>query len=302
MPKASLAGTPAPQARPAIPARAARASRVRPTVPRVLGPQTSAGEAFRVIALSCLDRFHSAEEGFVATGDADALHRARVALRQLRSALSVFRPILDDACFGPLRDQLKSLWSAMNEARDLDVLIARIDQPPAALAGARERARTRVTEALASAPTRRMLRELVAQLNAPDQPGPADEPVAEFAAASLDRLRRKVRKKGRDFRHLDDDGLHAVRIATKKLRYAAEFFAGLFASAEALTREERSLHALRALQDRLGDLQDIAVAPALLVRLQVPEAQWPELPGRKRLIKRADAAYDRVLAVKPFWR
>ncbi len=190
----------------------------------------------------------------------------------------------------------------MNEARDLDVLIARIDGPPAALAGARERARARVTAALASAPTRRMLRELVAHLDAADEPGPADEPVAEFAAASLDRLRRKLKRKGRGFRHLDDDDLHELRIATKKLRYATEFFAGLFASPKSLTREERSLHALRALQERLGALQDAAVAPALLVRLQVPEAHWPDLPGRKPLLKRADAAYDRVLAVKPFWR
>jgi CHAD domain-containing protein len=277
------------------------------TAPRPLLPDARADEAFRVIALSCLERFRFNEERFVRTGDAEALHQARVALRQLRSAFSIFGPILDNARLTQLREELKALWIAMNEARDLDVLIARMDKPPTSLLNARERAAARVTKALASAPTTRLLRELTSELVAtpPEtagEPGPADEPIAVFAAASLDRLGRKLKKKGRHFRDLDDDELHALRITTKKLRYATEFFAGLFPSSKAIAREEHSLQALRGLQDRLGELQDIAVAPAQLARMGVPEAAWPEMPKRKRLLKRADAQFDRVREIKPFWR
>ncbi|HEY6815289.1 MAG TPA: CHAD domain-containing protein, partial [Croceibacterium sp.] len=153
----------------------------------------------------------------------------------------------------------------------------------------------------------RLRRELARKLTTgwPGIPGEsraADQPVAAFASASLDRLGRKVGKKGRRFRSLDDDDLHELRIATKKLRYAIEFFAGLFTSAKAQGREARSLQALRELQDRLGDVQDIAVAPALLVRALVPRAEWPALPPRKRLVERARETYGRALAVKPFWR
>lgn len=277
------------------------------TALRPLLPETRAGEAFRVIALSCLDRFHFNEERFVRTGDPEALHQARVALRQLRSAFSIFDPVLDNPRLAQSREALKSPWTTMNEARDLDVLIGRMDKPPAALLGARERAAARVTRALASAPTKRLLRELTNELattwpETPGGPGPADQPIAEFAAASLDRLRRKLGKKGRHFRDLEDDELHDLRITTKKLRYATEFFAGLFPSSKAIAREERSLQALRALQDRLGDVQDIAVAPALLARMGVPESAWPELAKRKPLIKRAGTQFDRVRAIKPFWR
>ena len=90
-------------------------------------------------------------------------------------------------------------------------------------------------------------------------------------------------------------------IAAKKLRYAAEFFAGLFPTLAAHRRQERFSRALRTLQDRLGELQDLAVAPVLLERLDVPRASWPKRTSRRRLVGRIDAQFDRVLDAKPFW-
>jgi CHAD domain-containing protein len=301
---ADLLQAPAFRARPTLPGRAVLATDRRPPAPRRLHAGSSAGEAFQVIARSCVDRFRFNEALFARTDDAEALHQMRVSLRQLRSALSIFAPIVADDRFGPLRRELRWLTATMNDARDLDVLIARIDDPPASLSAARKLAYAEATRGLRSARARRLMPMLVEWLDHGvwrELRNPPDVTAAAFAATSLDRLRRKLRKKGRHLRGLDDAELHELRIAAKKLRYATEFFAGLFPLAEPHDRREPFVRALRGLQDRLGELQDRAVAPALLERLQVPRTSWPEIPRRKQLLKRADVQFDRWLEARPFW-
>jgi CHAD domain-containing protein len=291
-------------ARPASPGPVARLPTRQAKPRRVLLPGSSAGEAFEVLALSCIDRFQRNEALLGQTGEPEALHQARVALRQLRSVFSIFAPILADARVEPWRSELRWLAATTNEARDLDVLVGQLDDPPAALTEARERAAARARRALASPRARKLMLELVEALERGVRFGGeslAYLTAAEFAEMSLDRLRRKVAKKGRHFRRLDDEQLHELRIAAKKLRYASEFFAALFPSLPAHQRQERFIRALRSLQDRLGDLQDLAVAPVLLERLEVPPSCWPRLGGRKRLVRRADAQFDRVLEARPFW-
>jgi triphosphatase len=75
----------------------------------------------------------------------------------------------------------------------------------------------------------------------------------------LSRRWRKVRKNGKALGRLDPRRRHKLRIQTKKLRYAVEFFGGMFTSKQAVKRRERFLEALERLQDGLGDLNDIAV-------------------------------------------
>lgn len=264
----------------------------------------SAAEAFQAIAVACLCRFRRNAELLARTGDADTLHQARVALRQLRSAFAIFRPLVADERFDHLRDELRWLAATTTETRDLDTLLTRFDKPPLALTAARARACARSVKALTSARADRLLRELVdwladgVWLEVRDA---ASLPAAEFAAAALDRLRRKLAKKGRHLRKLEDEALHEVRIAAKKLRYAADFFAGLFATDKARTRAKRLAKAVRALQEQLGELHDLALAPTILKAARVPRASWPDLPKRGRLVKRADARFERLLERKPYW-
>jgi CHAD domain-containing protein len=265
----------------------------------------TAGEAFQAIAASRLYRFARSEDLLARTGSADALHQVRVALRQLRSALSIFREVVADERYEHLRDELRWLAQQLNEARDLDTLIARMDKPPATLASARKHAYAQAAKALASARAQRVTHDLVDWLvNGVwlEVRNPADLTAARFASASLARLRRKLGKKGRHLRALDDSELHEVRIAAKKLRYAAEFFSGLFPGDKSRRREERFAKAIRALQDELGELQDARVAPEMLERLQVARADWPSFTRRKKLVERAATRLDRVLERKPFWR
>jgi inorganic triphosphatase YgiF len=66
-------------------------------------------------------------------GVSDSVHRMRVAAQLLRSGLRVFRSLLDREWADELRDELTCAGSGLGEARELEVLIARLDTRIAAL-------------------------------------------------------------------------------------------------------------------------------------------------------------------------
>jgi CHAD domain-containing protein len=62
-------------------------------------------------------------------------------------------------------------------------------------------------------------------------------------------------KRGKKLAELDPHSRHKLRIATKKLRYAGEFFSSLFPTAP--KRKQKFLTALKEMQNTLGELNDI---------------------------------------------
>ena len=58
--------------------------------------------------------------------DPEGVHQARVASRRLRSDLRTFRATLDPEWVEPLREELRWLGTILGEARDADVLLARL--------------------------------------------------------------------------------------------------------------------------------------------------------------------------------
>lgn len=91
----------------------------------VIGATASTAEAFGAIVSGCLRQFRLNEDLLARTRNADALHQARVAVRRLRSALSIFKDIVADDRFDDLRTDLRWVAATLGEARDIDVLIAR---------------------------------------------------------------------------------------------------------------------------------------------------------------------------------
>ena len=59
-------------------------------------------------------------------GDAEGLHQLRVSLRRLRSDLRTLEEIVEPAWLGRIEPDLRTVADALGEARDLDVLIARL--------------------------------------------------------------------------------------------------------------------------------------------------------------------------------
>ena len=108
---------------------------------------------------------------------------------------------------------------------------------------------------------------------------------------------------------LDRVGRHEVRIKAKKLRYAGEFFSKSFGKG-ARNQRLKFIASLAALQDALGDLNDMATArrSALAVAGRSPELCFRAglvIGGRDRdeprLLAKAVQAYRRWTEAKPFW-
>lgn len=279
--------------------------------PVSLDPAATAVEGFAAIAHACIRQFRLNETILLRTGGVEALHQARVGLRRLRSAFSLFRALFDgDDRATMLRAELKWLAAELGEVRNLDVLIPRFEGATrAALEAARARTFEHVHVQLASARTRLLMVDLVEWLalgawrTAPADPELAARALPAFAADVLDAHARRLKKRGRGLAELDDHDRHQVRIEAKKLRYAAEFFAALFTARKRGARRHKAfLDALETLQDHLGELNDRVTGPQVLGRLGLAEPLPVHGPGAAKLLRKAEDAYEALVDVKRFWR
>ncbi len=312
----------------------------------------STGDAFVRLAQGCLRQLRLNEAVFLHDRNAEALHQMRVALRRLRSLFALFKPMLGGDEEGQrLRIDIKRVTEPFGAARNLDVYLnetlaaeiaLRPDEP--GLQALRERilveqkqAQEAVHGVLVSQVWRRLLLDLVTWLEVGDwrsrgtaerdaiaQAAPVpegisyrDRPARDFAGKVLERLRRRVKKRGRHLAKLDPEARHDVRIEAKKLRYGAEFFAPLFPQKTARKRYKAFVSALSELQDHLGTLNDLTTAHRIATRLSTDDGA-EAMPGpalfaagltsadaearTDRLLLQADDVHDDLVDVKPFWR
>ncbi|KHL26387.1 ceramide glucosyltransferase [Croceibacterium mercuriale] len=290
-----------------------RARSVFKAEPVVLTREMTAAQAFQHVAQTCLRQFRRNEAVLFGERNPEALHQARVALRRLRSAFSIFRPLhAGDESAHALREELRWLSGELGRARDRDVLLERA---PAGklrtrIRKARDEAYASVEATLASPRVRALMLDLSEWLVIGAWQGAADnragEPALDFATAALDRFRRRVKKGGRDLEAVDDETRHEVRKDAKKLRYASEFFAALFDGKKQRRRHKRFVGALEDLQDQLGALNDLATAPEVIRELGLEGQAGTDalLAGgrRKSLIADAVEAHDALADAKRFWR
>ena len=144
-------------------------------------------------------------------------------------------------------------------------------------------------------------------------------PVEKHAAKELSRRRRKISRRGRALKKLDPRQRHKLRIQAKKLRYASEFFAGLFPGKAAKKRRKNFVSALKGLQGELGHLNDIAARQSIGSEVAGNGHPLPARRGRNRayasglligeqeaqvapLLKAAAAAHSDFRKAKPFWK
>jgi len=296
---------------------------------------TRTRDGFKTIGRACLKQIVGNEPALL-EGDPDGVHQMRVGLRRLRAALSLFAGILRDLQTAAIKTELKWLAGELAPARQLDVLMKRVVAPvkqrharwdgvPSLsheLAEKREAALARAQNAVRSARYRALTLEIAAWLETGEWTDPRDDlvrdrgdvPIEVCAAEQLGRRWKKIRKRGKAIARLDARGRHKLRIQTKKVRYACEFFAGLFAGKRASKRRKKFLPTLEHLQDALGDLNDIVVHEQLIATMGVRRRR----SSRKRafaaglLTGREDARLDTAMAaavqahaelakVKPFW-
>ena len=279
-----------------------------------LNPDMTAAQAFQHIVQTCLRHFRRNEDLLIKGPKPEALHQARVALRRLRSAFSIFEALLIDDVSAQLNDEVRWLAAELGEARNLDVMLERapLGELHDRLETAQLLAYARVNHVLMSSRVRRLMLNL-AQWSASgtwlaesSNRDIRDQPSRAFASAALDRFRHKVKKHGRDLAAADDEARHKVRREAKKLRYAAEFFTALFDRKRERRQYKHFVGVMEALQEQLGALNDMAAASDVLTALGIgdePSAVALLFPGDKRkLLDTAETAHDALVDAKRFWR
>ena len=274
----------------------------------------SAADAFEAVAGSCIRQYRLNETILLEQADAEALHQARVSLRRLRSAFSIFEPLLDGDEVPHFKSELRWLGSVLGDARDLDVLLAKAKPGGSLFEGlrqARDAAYAAVDTALGSDRVRTLMLDLTQWLacgawrTAPSTRDARDASAGRFAAETLHALRRRVSRRGRSLSTQRDEERHELRKTAKRLRYGAEFFGSVFSSKKRSRRYGKFVGSLEKLQDKLGALNDMATAPVVLDRLGLrddPGAKGLLAHRRKsKIIEAAAGAYDDLLDRKPFW-
>ncbi len=272
--------------------------------------ETTVADAFQTIAGSCFRQFRLNEAILLDRRNAEALHQARVALRRLRSALSLFKPLFREETAERLSGEFRWLAGVLGEARNLDVLLPKASALRPRLEEERTSAYDDVFEALVSYRARALMLDFNEWLHCGEYLSLTDEqarkPGVEFACAALDKKRRKLKKQAHDLAGIDDEQRHDARKGAKKLRYAAEFFGSLFADKGDARRYKRFIAAMETLQDQLGALNDLATGPDVLAKYGLqdhPEAEKLILHGNKSaLIRKAQDAVDDLLDANRFWR
>lgn len=280
----------------------------------------SAAAAFGKLARACLDELDAHQRSVRERGDRVGIHRMRVAIRRLRAAFALFRELFGPAALTELGVELRWLAGELAAARDWDVFATETLAPRNIPAGA-GRAAQRVRKATAAPRTAARHRAAAAVLSpryatlilalgswiaAERWRDGADARQTALAKRRMDRLAgrlierqaRRLRKAGRGISELSIEQRHALRKRLKTLRYGAVSLAPLFKGA----RVKRHLAALSAMQDRLGVINDLAVARDLLVTLRAE--QRGALGGAITTLDAALAAEltDRLAKLPAAWR
>jgi CHAD domain-containing protein len=240
----------------------------------------------------------------------------RVGLRRLRSAIDLFATVIP--AYPTLDGELRWIASELGAARDWEVLAGATLDRSGTIGNADEiqpvrqvceriavNNRQRAAAAVESVRYTRLVLQLAVWLNRKGwRDGMSDKQregiggsAGKFSAEVLRDRHRKLIKRGKRLADLDDHRRHRARIAAKKVRYATEFFASLFARRAV----RHYVDALTALQDDLGWRNDAVVADQLLKLLPrtSPEAALGAAFARGYLASRVAADHQ---TLKKRWK
>jgi len=289
-------------------------------------PKMTPDDAFRAILSDCLAQM-TANAGVVRAGHStEGLHQLRVGLRRLEVALQCFGDAFKQSWLEELRGRAKVLSARLGPARDLDVFLEELLTAPAKTFAseddaemfaplrahaetAREAAWKNVHACITSQDFAVFLDD-VAGLAQSRLPLAHDSRLGPMARRILRQQAKRAKKRGRAARSHEEGDLHRLRIALKKMRYTAEFFAPLYAS----KKVKRYIAKVKKLQESLGRLNDIAHARSVVAELaplsQKNTASLRFAAGtvqgwygarRPRLVKKTMKCWGRLKRVEPFW-
>lgn len=297
----------------------ARAAPAAPSksVPVKIGAGARPAEALRLIVLNCAGHFAVNAGGVHGRDPLEFVHQARIGLRRLRSALRLVRP--KDPTVRRLRREIRWVARNLGAVRDWDISIALFES--VAVSGFGRGSKASLARLLANARRERLLalKQARASLRSARHAATLDDlhrwlsgspgmdsrnlALAQIAAGEMRKRHRQLFRLAGPLAERTERERHQVRIAAKRLRYMAEFFAPLFAA----KRTASYLRELSALQDALGTLNDLVTARRLLARLPLGRSAAPAVrrwmaEQRATELVNAQAALERLRECRHFWK
>lgn len=262
-----------------------------------LTAKMTVSQAFQCIVRHCVGHIRANEAGVsvAAKWNAESLHQMRIGLRQLLTALEIFhkvQPFPDE-----LKQELKWLEQQLSAARDWDVFsgttlpdmadfLVKAGSDTKHLTPLMQVAKTRAQQehslastVISSARYFKLMLQLNHWLFGPITQSTKNKicqnkriTLKKFSRDAIKEIQTHLVKRNKKLTDLTPKSLHRLRIATKKCRYATDFFKSLHPGKkmqEYITRITRR-------QDILGEHNDIVVADRLLNELQISHADLAE--------------------------
>lgn len=279
--------------------------------PLRLDPQAPAVESVAVVLRRWIDIVDVARPGALADTDIEYLHDLRTAVRATRSVLRLSADLLAETYTTHFAGEFAWVGELTTPLRDLDVSLLELDgrgdvdltgllddlEPVRRYLANERRRALRAFRAGLESPRGTHLsadwRAALDQLASPQLPGGPTtvEVAAAQARAAYKRIVKAAAPVGRD---TVPDHLHGLRRRCKRMRYLLDGYASVFAPEP----QREVLSALKALQDCLGDIQDVDVQRRSLAEIAATLAKRgapvPTLLAigalRERMTRRDDAA------------
>ena len=237
-----------------------------------LKPDIRCDVALQIIVSHLVTALKRNESGVKEAIDTEFLHDFRVAIRRLRSLFGQFKDIFPGPGLRSLATECAWLGGLTGTPRDLDVYVLAFDgfknalpvtqredlEPLRVYLEKRVDAEYRqLAKHLSSRRYVDLLRRLNRFIEAPlTEESDAARSVSRVAKRRIWSLYRRVLKCGGQIDDgTPDEALHDLRKKCKKLRYMIEFFSDLYPPAKI----RKCVRILKALQQNLGEIQDLAV-------------------------------------------
>ena len=257
-------------------------------VPLEMGMSSIA--VFRSTVFSCLGQLQGNERGVRESDAPEFIHQARVAMRRLRSAIRLWRPLLPADYVSNFDPRWRTLTNQLGDTRNWDVFITEILPPISKafpehsdLQRLASRADTelggcrKLAQAAMISPTysQLLLEFTAATVALAERKKP---PIAAFAPRSLNKRAKKVAELAAETKDSHPEARHALRIALKRLRYAIEFFAPLFPA----RRMQRYHQSAAGLLELLGRMNAVSYTHLDVYKRQIltmPMVACPDVGG-----------------------
>jgi triphosphatase len=281
-----------------------------------LRADTAPDAALRLIVAGCHADLLKYRASVLKSARPNGIHQTRVALRRLRAAFGLFRGAVHGPTVRALAAEARWLARECAAARDLQVFLTETvsDPPPLVRRIGRRLADVHLRHARAALSGARfaVFDHGLKTFAAPPPAGSGADGgrLDAFGRAVLNARHAKAIRRGNKLEQFDAERLHRLRIAIKKLRYAAGYFGPAFASGKV----KPYIEATARLQGALGALNDRAVAAQVLADLATAARPTEDVAeplkalakqvasGEKRRRRRLERAWKDFRKAERFWR